>query len=95
MKRKNMPVSVGLTRTLAEAGYRAAISAPDRYSLKVPNGLPGTSIVVDFALAAMSRSTEIHSRESGRLGLAERKKVRCVDPARARSSHSFKLEEQL
>jgi hypothetical protein len=39
MKRKNMAISVGITVTLALLAAVAAISAEDRYTLKVPNGL--------------------------------------------------------
>jgi hypothetical protein len=39
MKRKNMLISVGLSVTLAVLATAAAISAQDRYALKVPNGL--------------------------------------------------------
>jgi hypothetical protein len=39
MKRKNMATSVSITLALAFLAAGAAISAQDRYSLKVPNGL--------------------------------------------------------
>jgi hypothetical protein len=39
MKRKSMLISVGITAALAVLGVGAAISAQDRYTLKVPNGL--------------------------------------------------------
>ncbi len=39
MKSKRMLISVGLTITLIILGAGAAMSAQDRYTLKVPNGL--------------------------------------------------------
>jgi hypothetical protein len=39
MKSKNMLISVGITVALAVLATGAAISAQDRYTLKVPNGL--------------------------------------------------------
>jgi hypothetical protein len=39
MKSKKMLTSVGMTAALAVLGVGAAISAQDRYTLKVPNGL--------------------------------------------------------
>src|SRR5271168_3732945 len=39
MKGKNMAISVGVTVALAVLGVGAAISAQDKYTLKVPNGL--------------------------------------------------------
>src|SRR5271155_1737514 len=39
MKGKNMAISVGVTVALAVLGVGAAISAQDRYTLKVANGL--------------------------------------------------------
>src|SRR5882762_8807907 len=39
MKSKNMPISVGIAVALAALGVGAAVSAQDKYTLKVPNGL--------------------------------------------------------
>src|SRR5258708_17844141 len=39
MKNKSMLISVGITVALAVLATGAAISAQDRYTLKVPNGL--------------------------------------------------------
>jgi hypothetical protein len=39
MKNKSMLISVGITVALAVLGVGAAISAQDKYALKVPNGL--------------------------------------------------------
>ncbi len=39
MKSKSMPISVGITVALAVLATGAAISAQDRYTVKVPNGL--------------------------------------------------------
>ncbi len=39
MKSKSMLISVGIAVALAVLGVGAAISAQDRYTLKVPNGL--------------------------------------------------------
>jgi hypothetical protein len=39
MKGKSMLISVGITAALAVLAAGAAISAQDKYTLKVPNGL--------------------------------------------------------
>jgi len=39
MKTKSMPIGVGITLAFAVVGAGAAISAQDRYTVKVPNGL--------------------------------------------------------
>jgi hypothetical protein len=39
MKSKSMPISVGITVALAVLATGAAISAQDRYTVKVPHGL--------------------------------------------------------
>jgi hypothetical protein len=39
MKRKSMLINVGIAVALAVLATEAAISAQDRYTLKVPNGL--------------------------------------------------------
>ena len=39
MKRKSMLISVSITVTLAVLATGAALSAQDKYSVKVPNGL--------------------------------------------------------